>query len=409
VQILNLLKSNLLWPRLRHRLARPSIGRWVAPLRTLRQLWGWRPGRIPLDKARNILVIRPDEIGDVVLTSPFLRELRRAAPRARIILLVKMGCRELVEYCPYVDAVYSLDFEHRKRLRWAAWCLRWGRMPWRGFDLVLLPRSDVDWYDSELVGHILAGRGALLVHRIALVKRSSHFWVNPPFMVEAYFNPQVEHEVLQALRFLRWCGATDATDCALEVWLRAADRVFARAWLDHHLMRRAPLIVLHPSGGRSKLKQWPLANFRTLLNQLNAETSCNFLIIGGKDESWITSEFAREASERVVLAVGQFTLCQLIAVLEQAQCFLGGDTGPMHLAAAVKTPVIGIFGPTSELRFRPWGRHCRVVSQRYPCSPDVLGTFQDRCQTCLFPEPRCLTELSIDSVISELRAVISSH
>src|SRR5262249_45220100 len=151
-------------PRLRHRLASPSIGRWVAPLRTLRQLWGWRPERIPLAKARNILVIRPDGIGDVVLTSPFLRELRRAAPRARIILLVKMGCRELVEHCPYADAVYSLDFEHRKRLRWAAWCLRWGRMPWRGFDLVLLPRSDVDWFNSELVGHILAGRGALLVH-----------------------------------------------------------------------------------------------------------------------------------------------------------------------------------------------------------------------------------------------------
>jgi ADP-heptose:LPS heptosyltransferase len=410
-QILNLFSPNLLWPRLRSILARPSVGRWAAPFRTLRQSWGWRPVRIPLAEARSILVIRPDEIGDVVLSGPFLRELRRAAPRAHIALVVKTACLELVEHCPHVDAVHSLNFDgagndaHRLRLRWAAWRLRWRRVPRRGFDLVLLPRWDVDWYDSELVGHLLAGRGALVVHRDKLVKRSFHLPPEPPFIFEAYSNPQIEHEALYALRFLRWCGATDASDSHLEVWLTDADRLFARAWLDQHLTRRAPLVVIHPSGGSSRLKQWPTANFGALLNKLLADTSCDFLIVGGKDEGWITREFASSASERAVLAVGQFTLRQLSAVLEQARLFVGGDSGPMHLAAAAETPVIGIFGATSELRFRPWGRHCRVVSQRYACSPDVLGTFEDRCSTCRFPEPRCLTELSVEAVIAEVQSI----
>jgi ADP-heptose:LPS heptosyltransferase len=261
------------------------------------------------------------------------------------------------------------------------------------------------------VGHLLAGRGALVVHRDGLVKHSSSYLPpNLPVVFEVYSAPQIEHEVLHPLRFLRWCGATDANESRLEVWLTDADRLFAHAWLDQHLMtRRAPLVVVHPSGGSSRLKQWPAANFRALLNQLMAETSCEFLIIGGKDEDWITSEFASEASERAVLAVGLFTLRQLCAVLEHARLFVGGDSGPMHLAAAAETPVLGIFGPTSELRFRPWGRHCRVASQRYACSPDVLGTFEDRCTACRFPEPRCLTELSVESVTAEVHAILSTE
>jgi heptosyltransferase III len=163
---------------------------------------------------------------------------------------------------------------------------------------------------------------------------------------------------------------------------------------------------MHPSGGRSRLKQWPVTRFRALLDQLAAESLCDFLIVGGADEAWIMKEFAGKACERVAIAVGQFALRQLGAVLEQAKLFVGGDSGPMHLAAATGTPVIGIFGSTSELRFRPWGPHCRVVSQHYPCSPDASGTFEDRCSTCHFSEPRCLTELPVEAVLAEIRAVL---
>jgi ADP-heptose:LPS heptosyltransferase len=407
----NVVKAGLL--DLRSRLARVGIERWLAPLRTLRQMCGWRPARISLGEARCILVIRPDEIGDVILTSPFLRELRRAAPRAYITLLVKTECRELVEHCQYVDAVHGLNFggggggaRQRVRLCLSACELRWSRLPWRGYDLVLLPRRDVDWYNSELIGHLLAGRGALVVQRETIVKRSRRVPPEPRVVFEAHSCAQIEHEVLHPLRFLRWCGAADATDPRLELWLTEADRAFADAWLSQHLKRRAPLVVLHPSGGRSWLKQWPAANFRALLQQLKAEFSCDFLIVGGEGEGWITDEFASEVSERVVVAVGQFTLRRLSAVLMQAALFVGGDSGPMHLAAATGTSVIAVFGPTSQLRFRPWGVDCRVVSQRYACSPDVLGTFEDRCSTCLYPEPRCLTELSVTSVLAEARAIL---
>jgi ADP-heptose:LPS heptosyltransferase len=190
--------------------------------------------------------------------------------------------------------------------------------------------------------------------------------------------------------------------------LTDVDRRFARKWLDRRFTNRAPLVVVHPTGGSHPLKQWPAEKFGELLERLRAVESWNFLIIGGKDESWITDEFSRHACETVVLGVGSFTLRQLAAVLERAWLFIGGDSGPMHIAAAVQNPVVvGIFGPTSELRFRPWGRDCRIVSLRYPCSPDVLGTFQDMCGICRYSEPRCLTELSVERVVREVRAILS--
>lgn len=391
----------------------PSFARWAAPYRTLRHVLGWSFGRVHLNDARNILVIRPDEIGDVVLTGPFLRELRRAAPRAHIALLVKTACRELVEHCPYVDAVHALNFctggiGYHLRLRWAAWCLRWSRLPWLGFDLVLLPRRDADWYDSEFVGHLLAGHGALLVHRDKAVKNSPQMPLDQPMAFESFSNPHIEHEVLHNLRFLGWCGAADVTSSHLELWFTSADRNIARDWLTQHLPRRAPLVVLHPSGGRSRLKQWPIENFHAVLNLLLAETSCDFLIFGGEEEGWIAMEFSCVAGERVAVAVGQFTLRQLSAVFEEATLFLGGDSGPMHLAAAAGVPVIAVFGSTSEVRFSPWDSHCKVVSKHYDCSPDVLRTYENRCQSCRFPEPRCLTELSVESVVVEVREALYS-
>src|SRR5262249_8590984 len=142
--------------------------RWAAPLRTLRQMCGWRLHPMPLAHARKVLVLRPDEIGDVVLTTAFLRELRRGAPQAQIDLIVKRACRELVEHCPYVNTVHAFDFslDNRRRLRlcWSAWCLRLSRRISTDFDLVLLPRRGPDYYDSVFLGHLLAGKGVLLAH-----------------------------------------------------------------------------------------------------------------------------------------------------------------------------------------------------------------------------------------------------
>jgi ADP-heptose:LPS heptosyltransferase len=246
----------------------------------------------------------------------------------------------------------------------------------------------------------------VLAHREGVIKNS---WSAPERAIatESFSNPNIEHEVEHNLRFLRWCGAQEAFDTRLELWLTQDDRNYVDRWLTAHLPRRAPLIVVHPSGGRSRLKQWPIENYRDLIARLLSRTQCDVLVIGGEDETWINREIALEPNERVQIVIGEFTLRQLGAILEQAALFVGGDTGPMHVAAAAGTRVVAVFGPTSETRFRPLGANARVASLRHKCSPDVTGTYQDRCPTCLFPEPLCLTELPVDEVVQQALASLT--
>jgi heptosyltransferase-2 len=390
-----------------HRLADPKIARWAAPVRTLRQICGAGPVRLSVTQARRILVIRPDEIGDVVLTSPFLRGLRGAAPQAHITLLVKIACHELARNCPYVDQLERIDFHssgtwrYRLRLILTAWNLRLKHLWFRGFDLVILPRRDPDWYGAELVGHVLAGRGTLIVHREKVVDNSPAGPPDLPVDLDSYSNPHIEHEVMHHLRFLRWCGAADAAGSELELWLSESDISTARLFLRQSFPEPGPLIVIHPSGGNSPLKQWPVEKFQELHAALLNETSANFLIIGGPGEEWISNAFA--STDRTSVGVARFTLNQVAAVLGQAVLFVGGDSGPMHIAAAMCVPVVAVFGSTSEVRFRPLSSCSSVVSLRYACSPDERQTYKDRCPKCDFSEPRCLTELSVEAVLSAVR------
>ncbi len=392
-------------------LARTGLMRWGAPVRSLRRALGWRPSRQPVTAARNILVIRPDEIGDLVMTAPFLRELRRAAPKAHITLIVNARYLNLVQHCPYVDAVHGLNFSgipthgYQVKLRWRTLLFRWKYLRGRRFDLVLLPRRDADWYDSEFVAYLVAGSAAILGHRDRIIRNTELPPLFPPHF-EVFTNPEIEHEVLHNLRFLRWCGADAAEDPRLELWLTGRDRAFAEDWLESHLPHRRPLVVCHPTGGRSRLKQWPIQHFSEVFRRLSIETDCDFLVVGGEDEQPVAQHFKSVTSDRIAFAFGSLTLRHLSAVLETAVLFIGCDSGPMHLAAAAGTPVIGVFGSTSEQRFRPWRPDSIVVSQHYPCSPDVVGSFESRCQTCLFSEPRCLTELTVESVLRAARSVI---
>lgn len=376
----------------------------------LRRVLRLRPRRIGLSQARRILVVRPDELGDVVLFSPFLRALRHAAPLARLTLLVKDDCRDLVEHCPYLDEIVSLPFgrgwgrDHEIRLRAAALRLRWQRRWGRGFDLALLPRRDSDWTGAELITHLLIGHGAILAHRETVVKNAAKASYASDLADYTFSNPTIEHETVHNLSFLRWSGATGEFDELPEVWLTESDRQFAKNWLVRRLPRDAPLIIIHPSGGRSPLKQWPRKNFAALCGALLRDNCCEILLLGGPDEPWVETLLADSAKEtRAITAVGEFTLRQLAAVLAEASVFVGGDSGPLHLAAAAGTRVVGIFGSTSEARFRPCGTDVQIVTQRLPCSPDQSGTYENRCQSCIYSEPRCLHELSVSTVLTAVQ------
>jgi heptosyltransferase-2 len=342
-------------------LGQPAVIRLAAPVLALRHVFGIPPKIADLAEASQILVIRPDEIGDVILTVPFLRALRQATPRAEITLITKTTCLELVEYCPYVDHVFAVDFSSGGRrpfrLLRAAWrsCLNREKCrPW-GFDLVLLPRRASDYYASELLGHLLVGRGAILAHREKAEADGSGEQYRPGRVVY-YSNRHFEHEVLHNLRFLQWCGANEPGSGSLELWLSDADRNFAA----RNLPDTERYVAIAPSAARPE-RRWPVGRFAEVASTLHAVYGLTPVQLGASGDPHFVGG---------VNLIGGTTLREAAAVIERCVLFLGNDSGLAHLAAAVGVPVVEVSGfrrggsaghVNSPDRFRPWAVPCRVV------------------------------------------------
>lgn len=392
-------------------LGSPEKAKWLAPLRTIRTKLGWRCAPKPLDKCKRILVIRPDEIGDVVLTSPFLRNLRNSAPNAHITVLVSPVCFPLLENCPHVDEVYSLPFKsssqvsHRARVVVAALRLKWSLLC-RGFDLVLLPRLDSDWYSSEFTAHLLAGWGSVVINSAEFVTRTINVPGSPMLVDKRHAVGAPQSDVLSDLEFLQAFGGNVGSR-SLEFWDSEKDLVAAEAWLSAEQLE-GRVIVFHPPGGRSLLRRWPMGRSREFVAKLLNSLDFSVVVVGGPEDDWVKSEFASLDHPRLRVAVGLLRLGELGALIRRCGYFVGGDSGPMHIAASVGAKTIGIFGPGSEIRFKPWSEKSRVLSMRLECSPDQLETFEAYCLNCIHAENRCMTELQVDAVLAEVRTFFAA-
>lgn len=397
-----------------------TLASWAcAPGRMVKRVLGLRPVRQPLSTCRRVLVIRPDEIGDVVLTSSFLRNLRYAAPQAMIVAVVSRTCLPLLNHCPHIDKCFALPFSppsadgrsrrlYMRELLKCALRLKLTKML-RGFDLVLLPRVDADLYGAELTAHVLAGGGAVLMNSAGFIRRDSAPPPDPRLSDFRHISHTPQSEPQANLEFLEWCGASTGADF-LEFWNSAEDDAMVEAWLTANAPHRRHM-VFHPPGSRSTLRRWPVGRCREFIQRVLAATDYTVVVVGGRHDEWVLEELkCFEKEPRVRIALHEFTLPQLGALIKLCGYFVGGDSGPMHISAAVGAKTLGIFGPGSEIRFQPYGRNAVVVSLRYHCSPDLRRTWQAGCQSCGYTENRCLTEISADRVVQQfLRMAGPSH
>lgn len=364
-----------------------------------------RASQPALADARRILVVRLDQIGDLVLTTPFLRELKRNAPLARITLVVKPELRELALTLPSVDEVLTFDWhlarrsdEWRRRLRVFGFCAAhlWPRR----FELAIVPRWDADWYCQTLIAY---GSGAPrrigYSEDVDLIKRIHNHGYDR-LLTQTLHQKSVEHEVERGLDVLRALGGT-AAETQLEGGSGPAADAWARAWLEDNIPDNAPLIALGPFAGNSVLKQWPLPNFAALGRRLIADGG-RIVIVGGPGDREQAEHLCAKIGPGAVNVAGACFLPQTAAVLRRCTLFVGDDSGPMHLAAAAGIPVVALFGPSCPHRFRPWTPSAEVVWHQLPCSPCSAAApgenHADCCTVCIHPEPLCIQSITVEEV-----------
>jgi ADP-heptose:LPS heptosyltransferase len=321
-----------------------------------------------LTRARRLLVVRLDETGNVVLASPLLRELRRNLPTAWITLVVKPAVRNLVELCPHVDEVLTFDWSggrHSRFIRrqWRTLRLAGGGLWPKHFDWALIPRRDVDHYHARLLAYFSGAayrvgysQDKALDSTPRIVRRTG------TVLTHELWSPWAQHEVEHNLDVIRLLGGrVESLD--LEAWLGEEDEAFAERYLASHQIRPDDqLIAVCPGAGSAK-RMWPVGRFAELTAWLRVNCGSRVVVVGAPGEEPLGEHLRDSLGSGVINAAGRTTLRQAAALVKRSVLFVGNDTGPMHLAAAVGVPVVEISchpangspaHPNSPRRFHPW-------------------------------------------------------
>jgi heptosyltransferase-2 len=298
----------------------------------------------------NVLAVRFSSIGDVLLITPLLRAIRHRHPEARITVLTKSAHAPLVDDNPNVDEVIALELGESlpavaARIRSAGYThlldlhdnLRSRVLralapgPWRGYPMYRAAR-------------------ALLIHG-----KRDRYPVRRP-VAERYF---------AAARGLDVHPDGEPPD--FFIGPKATEE--AAGWLQHtRLGVTRPLVAVAP-GAAHATKRWPTEHWRTLVGRI-VGAGMDVVVVGGPADQAIADEVAAGNDERSRSAAGLFGLQATGALLRRAKALVSGDTGVMHMATGVGTPVVALFGPTVEaFGFFPYTRRAEVVQLDLPCRP----------------------------------------
>jgi heptosyltransferase-2 len=300
--------------------------------------------------APSILLVRFSSIGDILLTTPLIRALRARHPGARIDALTKAEFAPLLSDNPHLTGV--LTPANGESLPALASRLRGAHYTHR-LDLHGSLRS-------RLLRLLLPGRWhGYPKHRAAralLVQtRRNHYPVGTPPVPERYFETAAGLDVRPDGRPPEFGLAPAA--------LAEADRFLAAAGLD----ATRGLVALAP-GAAHATKRWPLEHWKALASVLGQQGR-PLVVVGGPEDAAAATEVAASAPGAVA-AAGQFGLQGTGANLARARVLVSGDTGVMHMATAVGTPVVALFGPTVEaFGFFPYRGRARVLQRDLPCRP----------------------------------------
>lgn len=361
-----------------------------------------KSSRIVARKLRKVMVTQLSDIGDIILTSPFLRELRRFLPHAWIILVVQPSMFNLMEKCPYVDEV--------RLFRWRAvknWRTAWrGHFFWWVQSTLISVRSllkrhldmaiSLRWNnDPNLAASLILMYTSGAPQRIAYIDDPNDYKLYSArevnhFITRGPVRGFPKHEIELQRDLLHFLGA-HPKDTRLEVWTTQEDERFARNVLNQHGIEDDDLLIAFAPGAAWVYRRWPACRFIELGLWLQENYKAWILIVAGKSERGLASQIKRGLqSEHVIDLAGQTTLREMASLFRHCKLFVGNDSGPMHVAAAAGVSVVGLFGPGEYERFKPWGVNQEVIHLGLLCNPCS--------ENCKFHEPYCIKGITVSHV-----------
>ena len=352
---------------------------------------------------QRILLIRLRLIGDVVFTTPAVGALKRRFPAAHLTYLVEAPAAPVVRHHPQIDELIIAD-RPRGLARWRYDVELARRLRAERFDLVIDfhggPRSALlTWATRapQRIGYALPGRRWCYTTRVPWTRS-----LVPP-----------RHSVVNQWDLLTPLGI-GAPDRARDAVMMPPDPAAERRVEDKlhaaSIDPDAPLIVIHVSAG-NPFRRWPAASFATIAAELARDDRGRRIIItSGPSEADAAEAVANQARQLAgyaaagIVRTGDFDLPELRALVGRAALYIGGDSGPLHIAATTRTPVVALFGPTLPERSMPW-RDPAIGAIAIDAGPLVCRPCHQR--HCVPGDFRCLTGISPNMVIAAARDLLS--
>jgi heptosyltransferase-2 len=312
-----------------------------------------------LGEPRKILIRAVNWVGDAVLTLPAILAVARRFPRTEITLLAKPWVAPLLAGQPGVDRVltYETPGRHaglRGRLALSA------ELRAERFDLALLLPNSLDtavpgWLAGipRRAGHATDGRSLLLTDRLRPRREPGR------------------HQVEYYLDLARALGG-DADPLPRLLLSRQAVRMAETLLGEHGMGPTEPCVGVNPGSVYGSAKRWPAACFAAAADALEERLGARTILFGSGREMEILTDVASRMRRPGLVLGGRTDLGVLAALLRRCRLLLSNDTGAMHVAAAVGTPTLAVFGPTDPVATAPLGGRCRIVRSPVPCSPCLL-------------------------------------
>lgn len=364
------------------------------------------PDAIDLTKIRRALVVKLRHHGDVLLTSPVIQVLKNHAPHVDVDTLVYEDTREMLTEHPAISQVFGIDREwkHQGVFRQGAAELKLLRaLRARQYDLVI---HLTDHPRGAWLTRLLGPRYSVAPRAQGIDGgRDSRWWKKSFTHTFPLPRATLRHTVesnLDALRRLGIYPAEPEKKLVLVPGEAAEKKVLGLMAL--HGIEHKRFIHIHPTS-RWFFKTWPSANFAQLILELGKSGIRVVLTAApAPNERAMIAEIKNLLKAPVVDLTGSLSLKELAALTGHARAFVGVDSAPMHMAAAMQTPTVALFGPSSEALWGPWGVVHRIVAStepRHSCRP----CNNDGCGGSKVSE--CLTQLPVAKVTAALNELLA--
>ncbi len=331
-----------------------------------------------LERFDNILIIKPGAIGDLLQLTPVIRALKTRYSQAGLSLLVgSTATAELFKYNAHIceTIVFDKAGAHRPL---SALVRLWQHLHTNKYDLV------INFQRSNLKTWFLA---------------SAAF----PCRVLVYHKARTRavHAVANYLETVAPLGV-DVSKTGLELPLGAGERAFAKETLSSSASAGQPLIAFNP-GASHPVNRWATDRFAALLDMLTRRLAARVILIGGKEDIPLADEIVGKAGSKPLNMTGKTGLLQLGALLEQCDILVSGDTGPMHIATAVGTKVVALFGAADPARTGPIGSGHRIVqAANVHCIPCRSRSCSNRAYL------ECMEKISASFVFETIRDMLNT-